>query len=272
MTRVVLIGDHKGLTQLLRHVPKNSIVAICAASIRPSDLSNCISLAKQHSLELLIQPRRDRDGYTKFVDRVRQLKVDLAIVNSYSMILPEDLLREFSQGGFNVHGSLLPRNRGANPIQWALIKGEKVTGVTLHRIEKTVDSGAIVSQRKVKIRFWDSWITVTQKIFREAEILIQEGIPVILSGRFHATPQVESQSSINVRRTSRDSEFSWADPIIGIYRLHKAVLPPHPPAYAINRNGKVTYLDRKFSFLSVFLLVSVKRTQIVLRKVFFKGK
>lgn len=268
MRKLLLVGDHLGLSQLLRHVPTSSVVAICAASIRPEDLPNCISLAHLHSLELLIQPRRNSQGYVEFIDRIKELQVDLALVHSYSMILPEELLKACLGGGVNIHWSLLPRNRGANPIQWAIIKGEKATGVTLHRMQKTLDSGAIVTQRRVTIRFWDSWITVSQKLFRETEKLIQESLSLILSGDFEGTPQDESKASLNRRRTAIDSKFSWSDQVVGIYRLHRAVLPPHPPAYAVNSNGTITLLTRKLNILFLAALVYYKRASILIKRSF----
>jgi methionyl-tRNA formyltransferase len=270
MRKLLLVGDHLGLSQLLKHVPKSSVVAICAASIRPEDLPNCMSLADLHSLELLIQPRRNSQGYLEFLDRVRELDVDLVLVHSYSMILPEELLNACEGGGLNIHWSLLPRNRGANPIQWAIIKGEKVTGVTLHRMQKTLDSGAIVNQRSAKIRFWDSWITVSQKLLRETEKLIQESLPLILSGDIEGTPQDESKATSNRRRTPIDSKFSWSDQVVGIYRLHRAVLPPHPPAYAVNSNGTITLLTRKLNFLFLAALVCYKRASILNKKIFYR--
>ena len=95
-------------------------------------------------------------------------------------------------GGFNVHGALLPRHRGANPIQWAIVNDERRAGVTLHRMTEEIDAGAIIAQREVRIEFGDSWREVQARISEATESLLAEQLPLLLSGVATATPQPQS--------------------------------------------------------------------------------
>ena len=90
----------------------------------PTELTR---LAAEWQLPLLVQPRRTSEAFPAFVDAVRRLAPDLILVDSYSMLLPPQVLDAAPLGGVNVHGALLPRHRGANPIQWAILNDERIT-------------------------------------------------------------------------------------------------------------------------------------------------
>jgi len=195
------------------------------------------SIAKRLGVPMLIQPSRTESEFASFVERIEELGLDLILVNSYSMLIPQEVLRLSRLGGINTHASLLPRNRGPNPIQWAMIRGEQSAGVTLHEMTAGFDEGPIVAQREVPLFFEDTWHTVRARLDRATEELLRENLESVCSGEWQSAPQDEVLASKNNRREAKDSRFHWNDRLVDIYRLHRAVLPPLPPAWSIGEDG-----------------------------------
>lgn len=133
--RILIFGDSSGVPLLLRHLPKETISGIVAAAIRPQYFEELKPLAHQMRVPFLVQPKWQSEFYEDFKQQVVDLRVDLIWVNSYSMIIRDDVLALTRLGGLNIHSALLPRNRGCNPIQWAILNGDHETGVTLHEID-----------------------------------------------------------------------------------------------------------------------------------------
>lgn len=125
MTRVLLFGDIPGVPQLLRHISPQYVVGIVCAEIRPQYHAALSEVAQSHQLPLLIQPKVNSPDYAAFKESVNQLAPDLILVNSYSMIVREEILAIPRLGGINIHGALLPQYRGCNPIQWSILNGNR---------------------------------------------------------------------------------------------------------------------------------------------------
>lgn len=244
---------------MLRHVPLAAIAGICMASIRPHYFDELNSIARKHGIPIFVQPRKSDPNYGDFHESLLNLKADRALVNSYSMLLPKSLLRIFPRGAMNIHTALLPRNRGPNPIQWALIKGDKVTGVTLHEMSSEFDQGGIIDQIAVKISKADNWLSIQEKLLAETDSLLIRNLDLTLNQEIVSSPQDEGIATKNPRRTEEDSNFKLSDPISFIYRLHKAVLPPLPPATTRDCMGNKMTLTRQLSPVSLAILIYRKR-------------
>lgn len=228
--RVVLFGDTAGLPQLLRMHALSGVQSLVAAAIRPGQHEELAALAKTHALPLLLQPKPGDAGYGAFVARLRDLAPDLLIVNSYAMILRSDVLAIPRFGAVNVHGALLPAYRGANPTEWALINGERETGVTIHVMDDGIDTGPIIAQRKVPVRFADTWLDVRHRVMAAADDLLAETLPAILAGGVTLSPQAPAAGRSWRRRRAEDGRFAWSQPAIDIYNLVRALVEPHPGA------------------------------------------
>jgi UDP-4-amino-4-deoxy-L-arabinose formyltransferase/UDP-glucuronic acid dehydrogenase (UDP-4-keto-hexauronic acid decarboxylating) len=172
--RIILIGDTPGIQQLLRHISNEVAVGIVGASIRPHYIEELQKIADNTAVPFLIQPKWESDEYMLFVKKLANLSPDLIWVNSYSMIIRDDVLSIPLLGAINVHGAYLPRNRGCNPIQWAIIKREHKTGVTLHCIDSGLDTGPIIAQETVDIKMNDSWLDLRNKINKATDVLIED--------------------------------------------------------------------------------------------------
>lgn len=242
--RILLFGDIPGIPQLLRHVPREHVVGLVGAVIRPQYLDALSQIAAQMNVPALIQPKPDSDQYGEFKAAVESLRPDLIWVNSYSMIIRNDVLCLARRGGINIHGALLPRYRGCNPTQWAILNGETETGVTLHEMTTGLDEGPIIDQRKVPLFFEDTWQTARDRIAVATDELVAANLPALLAGQWTTRAQPQESATYCRRRTPDDGLFDWQQPVVGIYNLVRALLPPLPPAYYVGPDRIRTFLDR----------------------------
>ncbi len=175
-----------------------------------------------------------------WVDRIRELQPDVIFSFYYRNMLSEEVLSLAPQGGFNLHGSLLPRYRGRAPVNWALLKGESETGVTLHKMVKRPDAGDIVGQLAVPISSDDIALTLHAKVRDAAKVLLTDVLPKIKQGNVTLTPQDESQASYFGRRTAADGEIHWNKSATEINNLIRAVTEPYPGAFTYLGQRKMT--------------------------------
>lgn len=236
--RILLCGDSPGIRQLLRQVPSESVVGFIAASIRPQYFPELSSVADVNKKPLLIQPKWMSADYENYRQQVLKLKPDLILINSYSMIIRDDILSASRLGALNIHHALLPRNRGCNPTQWAIINQEYETGVTLHEVDSGLDTGPIIDQRRIPIFFEDTWLDVRNRLEQATDDLLKDSLPAILSRSWNAVPQIQRLATFGVRRTPQDGEFSWSEPVLDIHNKIRALVPPLPAAHYYSGDHK----------------------------------
>lgn len=167
-----------------------------------------------------------------WVDRIRALQPDVIFSFYYRHMLSDEILSLAPQGGFNLHGSLLPRYRGRAPVNWALVNGETETGATLHKMVKRPDAGDIVGQQKVTIADNDTALTLHKKVLEAAQVVLKEQLPKLKNGTATFTRQDESQASYFGRRTAADGEILWHKSAKEINNLVRAVTEPYPGAFS----------------------------------------
>ncbi|TPG62655.1 bifunctional UDP-4-amino-4-deoxy-L-arabinose formyltransferase/UDP-glucuronic acid oxidase ArnA [Ewingella americana] len=175
-----------------------------------------------------------------WVDRIRELQPDVIFSFYYRNMISDDVLSLAPKGGFNLHGSLLPRYRGRAPVNWALLKGESETGVTLHKMVSRPDAGDIVAQRAVPISADDIALTLHAKVRDAAQVLLADVLPKMKQGQITLTPQDESQASYFGRRTAADGEIHWHKSATEINNLVRAVTEPYPGAFTYLGQRKMT--------------------------------
>jgi methionyl-tRNA formyltransferase len=142
----------------------------------------------------VLQPERVRTQ--EFEAELRALDADVFVVVAYGRILPQALLDLPRRGCWNVHGSLLPKLRGAAPIQWAIIRGERVTGVAVMRMEAGLDTGPVAAVREVSIALDDTTGTLADKLAAAGAPLLLETLPGILDGSARLQPQDDAAATL----------------------------------------------------------------------------
>ena len=141
----------------------------------------------------IIQPEKLREPAA--MEQLRRWSPDLIVVAAFGQILRPDVLTLPSHGCINVHGSILPRWRGAAPIQAALLNGDSETGVTIMQMDKGVDTGAMLSQRAIKIEDEDTAGSLFEKLSTLGADLLIETLPRYLSGELQPQLQDESKAT-----------------------------------------------------------------------------
>jgi methionyl-tRNA formyltransferase len=163
-------------------------------------------LAKELQLTVL-QPAKARDE--KFISELRELKPDLIVVVAYGQILPQTILDLPKFGCVNVHTSLLPKYRGASPIQSAILNGEAETGVTIMKMDAGLDTGEIISQARTPILPEDNSQTLHDRLAQLGAALLIETIPDYVAGKFLPKPQPVEGSSYAVKVKKADGKIDW---------------------------------------------------------------
>lgn len=165
------------------------------------------------------------------VERIASLAPELIFSFYFRQVVKPVLLAIPSRGALNLHGSLLPRYRGRCPVNWALVHGETETGVTLHHMEPTPDTGDIVAQRRVPIADDDTAGTLTRKLGDAARELLRDTLPALLAGTAPRVPQDHARATSFGGRRPADGRLAWQRPAHELYDLVRAVTHPYPGAF-----------------------------------------
>ncbi len=216
----------------------HKIVAVVSAPDKERGRGKQISstpvknFALENNLEVLT-PISLKDE--KFIQRLIELDPDLFIVVAFR-ILPKDVYTIPAKGSFNLHGSLLPKYRGAAPIQWSIINGETETGVTTFFLEDKVDTGNIIVQEKIKIDEEDDFGSLHDKMMIIGANVVLQTVELIEKGNVVPSKQNDSIASPAPKITKEICKIDWDRSDIEIHNLVRG-LSPHPGAY-FEHNGK----------------------------------
>lgn len=166
-----------------------------------------------------------------FARAVAQARPDFLFSFYYRALLGDALLRIPRRGALNMHGSLLPKYRGRAPVNWAILKGERETGATLHYMVERADAGDIVDQLSVPILEDDDARQVFNKVTVAAEVVLARSLPGLLAGTAPRRPQQIESGQYFGRRSPQDGRIDWSRPAAEIHDLVRAVAPPFPGAF-----------------------------------------
>jgi methionyl-tRNA formyltransferase len=181
------------------------------------------------------------------ISRLRNLKPDLFVVLAYGQILSEELLNIPKIIPINIHGSLLPAYRGAAPINWAIIKGEKLTGNTLIKITRQMDAGPVILQKKREILDSDTAASLEGKLALDAAELLLEGLKLIEARKYNLIPQDDKKASFAPKLKRKDGLIDWNKPAGDIFNLIRGTLD-WPSAFTYYK-GKILKIC-KAAFIS----------------------
>ncbi|MCX6939738.1 MAG: formyltransferase [Verrucomicrobia bacterium] len=164
-------------------------------------------------------------------EKIAALRPDLILSVYYRHMIGTKLLALPSLGAWNLHGSLLPKYRGRAPINWAVLHGEARIGMTLHRMVKSADAGAIVDQDGADIGPRDTAEQAFRKVLPCARRVLARQIDALLAGMATETPQDEAQASYFGGRKPEDGRIVWTQTSRQIFNVIRAVTDPYPGAF-----------------------------------------
>jgi methionyl-tRNA formyltransferase len=188
------------------------VVAVVCQPDRPAGRGNVLQApavkvaALERGLEVR-QPEKLRDGVV--AAWLRELSLDVAVVVAYGRILPPDLLAAPRLGCVNVHGSILPRHRGAAPIQWSVLSGDDETGVTLMQMDEGLDTGPMLATRRTPIGPDETSAELFGRLSHLGAELVREELPKFLDGKLPPVPQDHAAATLAPLLTKELGRLDW---------------------------------------------------------------
>ena len=165
------------------------------------------------------------------VEAVAGLDADFLFSFYFRQMIGPALLAAGAKGALNMHGSLLPKYRGRVPVNWAVIKGERETGATLHYMVEKPDAGDIVDQQAVPILPDDTALEVFRKVTLAAEIVLHRTLPLLIADKAPRVKQDLARGSYFGGRKPEHGRIDWNDTAEVVHNLVRGVAPPYPGAF-----------------------------------------
>ena len=185
--------------------------------LTPSPVKKC---ALEHGIEVYT-PKRLRDEYEYILNK----KPDIIITAAYGQIVPKQMLIYPDYGCINVHGSLLPKYRGASPIQSAIMNGDKTTGITLMYMEEGLDTGNIIHAKEIPIEDDDTYGTLSEKLSILGRDLLVKTLPVIVDGENFDIPQNDDEATSTVKIKREDERLDFNKTATELHNFVRALNP-----------------------------------------------
>jgi methionyl-tRNA formyltransferase len=227
--RAVFFGSPAFAVPFLEAVAQvTELVAVVSQPDRPAGRGKqltapAVQVAARHLGVPVMQPERVRTP--ELEQQLRALAADVFIVVAYGRILPAALLDLPRRGCWNVHGSLLPKLRGAAPIQWAIIRGERVTGVAVMRMEVGLDTGPVAAVRQVPIGDDATTGTLALALAAAGAPLLVETLPAILDGSVRLVPQDDAAATLAPPLVKEDGRLRFDVPARAVSARARGVDP-----------------------------------------------
>ena len=225
--KIVFFGSKASSVEFLRCLIKDEEVA--AVVTHPDRYSGRGLLLKPSVVKVFANDRNvgvllPEKMSGEFVEMLKGYSAELGVVVAYGKIIPETIIKVFPRGIINVHFSLLPEYRGANPIQHALIDGRTKTGVTSFFIDKGMDTGGVILQREILVDPDDDSRTLEEKLVPVGVGLLQETLRLIKDGNDTAQPQKGNESYAGILKKS-DGKINWSRPAREVHNLIRGTQP-----------------------------------------------
>ncbi|NIO03558.1 MAG: methionyl-tRNA formyltransferase [Proteobacteria bacterium] len=226
---IVFMGTSGFAVPILQSLFDNyQVIAVVTQPDKPRGRGRVLSISevKERALALNIpihQPEKVRD--TAFIIEVRKRKPQLIVVAAYGQILPRDLLEVPKMGCINVHASLLPKYRGAAPINWAIAEGESETGVTTIIMDEGMDTGPILLRRAIPIGPKDTAHSLGEKLGKVGAEVIVDTVGGLERGKIRPMPQEAREATYAPPLKKEDGRIDWRQPAIVLHRRMRAMSP-----------------------------------------------
>lgn len=211
-TKLVFFGSDKNSAQLLTElIQANYNIKLVITKTgkktgRKQKQNQVKKIAKQNNLKIL---QKDRLNDLNSVQILKNAQADLAILLSYGSIISPEILELFPKGIINIHPSLLPKYRGPSPVQSALLNSENETGVSIMLLDKKMDAGPIIIQKKIDIKPEDNYETLSSKLFSLGNELLMHNLEKYIKGEIQSHPQNEQQASYSQIIKKKDGLIDW---------------------------------------------------------------
>ncbi len=242
--RIVFMGTPEiaaGVLKSLIESGDHEVVAVYTQPDRPQGRKMVLTPSSVKCLALeakipVYQPERLKSESP--YDRIRDLAPDVIVVAAYGQILTSELLSLPPYGCLNVHASLLPRYRGAAPIQWAIVSGDKVSGVTIMQMDEGLDTGDILKQEAIPLSEDETGDSLYDKLTKIGGPLLLAALKDLEEGRITPVPQDDSQATYVKKMTRQTGKISFSEGADAIERRIRG-LTSWPGCWCETAGGKL---------------------------------
>lgn len=243
MAQLVFFGTPEiAATTLAALLEKHTVVAVFTEPDRPAgrgltvQASPVKQLAQEHQIPVL-QPANSAE----ITPLLKQYPADVAVIVAYGQIIKEDALNIPHHGFINIHPSLLPKYRGAAPVQHTILNGDSTTGVTLMQLDKGMDSGPIIAQTSTPVQPTDTTETLLPRLIKLGIELLLDNLDLYLQGKIPLLKQDENLATYAPKLSKETGKIDWQKPADQIDRQVRACLP-WPRAYTTWRENRLLIL------------------------------
>jgi methionyl-tRNA formyltransferase len=237
--RVAFFGNHTvGVRALEAIAASDEVVGVVC---HPPDREDGVRYESVHDFacsrgwKTLRGKGRD-DSVYEFVGKVRP---DLLWITDHRYLIPPQLINAASQGGVNLHPSLLPKYRGRAPVNWAILQGESELGSTAHFVDEGMDSGDVIAQKRYTLSPEQDVGDALNLLCPLYSQVTREVLQSFHRGQVPRTPQDHSQATVFPRRTPEDGLIDWKKPAREVWNLVRAVAVPYPGAFSFVAGEKL---------------------------------
>jgi methionyl-tRNA formyltransferase len=287
--KFIFIGTSKFAAIILEKLIENKYKPVLAISApdKPIGRKGAITPPEVKTVALkneipVIQPVKIKDAELE----IKKINPDLIILAAYGQIIPESILSIPRYGSFNIHPSLLPKYRGASPIQSAILNGDEKTGVTIYLMDKELDHGPVLAQKQLKITDRTGYFKLLEELAELGSDLLLESIPRIVENKAELIPQNESKASFVKILTKEDGYIKWNKTAEEIERQIRAY-ENWPTSYSfwdkkalkiIESSAKILPVEKIYPFGKVVvspeneILVATKENYLKIEKLQIEGK
>ena len=223
-------------------MPQEFKISYSKAKVKNYNFANLAEIADQYTIPCYELDSTPGNRITDYYDDLVTLNPDIILVMGWYYKVPKKIRDLARYGTWGIHASLLPKYAGGAPLVWAIINGEKETGVSLFKLEEGVDDGDIIAQQIIPIAFEDSIKEVYEKATAASKEILLNKLQNIETIKF--IPQQKSTIELWPQRKPEDGEIDLSWPAEKIYNFIRAQAPPYPGAFLKTADGKKIIIEK----------------------------
>ena len=228
--KIVFFGTAKFACPVIQEIikAKHQVLAVVTQPDRPKGRHLSLAeppikvLSKRLGLDIFQPTDLDDD---EFIKRLKDFNADVFVVVSFGKILKKKILKLPKKMCVNIHASVLPKYRGAAPINWAIANGEKQTGITIIKMDEAMDEGDVILQEKIDISGEDTFITVSNKLSPIGAECLIKALRLLEKAKIKLTPQDNKKATLAPKLRKSDGLINWNDSAADIYNKMRGFIP-----------------------------------------------
>lgn len=253
--KIVFLGATKFSEAMLLHLLENNIpvaklftipsefsISYSATKVKNYNFADLAAIGKKFGIPCALVDSVNGSTINDYYNEIQSLSPDVILVMGWYYMVPKKIRDLAVYGAWGIHASLLPEYAGGAPLVWAIIKGQKKTGVSLFRLDNGVDDGDIISQAEIIIEDNDTIKEVYQKAIDVSKKILSDSLLNIHEVQFH--PQDKTKIKVYPQRKPEDGEIDLSWPARQIHNFIRAQAPPYPGAFIRTSDNKKIIIEK----------------------------